>query len=126
VLVSGLAHTQNVKKIVEQLERRGGTLHVSHPQMDEPWGTREILERCGAFQLSRLTLRPGAELAATPDRDCIWTVLDGTARATIGGETFALTMGQSAKFAAGQFGRLHNSSDTPLAVIEILNNACGA
>ena len=92
VLVSRKDASQDVKKIVEQLERAGRELHVTHRKVFRPWGAYESLDSGENFQVKRITVNPGAKLSLQMHhkRAEHWVVVSGTAQVTCGDKVFAL------------------------------------
>src|SRR5665213_728879 len=63
VLVSPKSATQDIKKIVAQLEQQGRDLHVTHPKMHHPWGSSERIDGGDNFEVNHIVVNPGAALA---------------------------------------------------------------
>src|SRR6185503_12291091 len=60
VLVSHKSASQDVKRIVEQLERSGRELHTTHRKVYRPWGSYEGIDNGVNFQVKHITVNPGA------------------------------------------------------------------
>jgi mannose-1-phosphate guanylyltransferase/mannose-6-phosphate isomerase len=121
VLVGRKDASQDVKKIVEQLERDGRELHVTHRKVYRPWGAYEGLDMGENFQVKRITVNPGAKLSLQMHhkRAEHWVVVSGTARVTRGEEIFTLHENESAFIPLGAKHRLENIGPEPLHLIEV-------
>ncbi len=121
VLVSHKAMAQDVKKIVDQLDRNGRDLHLSHPRVYRPWGDYESLDNGSNFQVKRITVSPGAKLSLQMHhkRAEHWIVVSGTAQVTCGDKVFALKENESTYIPLGAKHRLENTGSEPLQLIEV-------
>ncbi len=121
VLVSRKDASQDVKKIVEQLDRAGRELHVTHRRVFRPWGAYEGLDSGENFQVKRITVNPGAKLSLQMHhkRAEHWVVVSGTARVTRGDEVFTLGENESTFIPLGAKHRLENIGTEPLHLIEV-------
>ena len=121
VLVSRKDTSQNVKKIVEQLERGGRELHVTHRKVFRPWGAYEGLDMGENFQVKRITVNPGAKLSLQMHRKRAehWVVVSGTARVTCDEKVFTLRENESTFIPLGARHRLENIGSDPLHLIEV-------
>ncbi len=92
VLVSRKEMSQDVKRIVEQLEKAGRELHVTHRKVYRPWGSYEGLDQGEKFQVKHITVNPGAKLSLQMHhkRAEHWVVVSGIAQVTCGDKVFAL------------------------------------
>jgi mannose-1-phosphate guanylyltransferase/mannose-6-phosphate isomerase len=121
VLVSHRSASQNVKKIVEELERGGRELHVTHRRVYRPWGSYESIDRGDGFQVKHITVNPGARLSLQMHhkRAEHWIVVSGTAQVTCDDRVFDLKENQSTYIPQGARHRLENRSEAPLHLIEV-------
>jgi len=121
VLVSRKDASQDVKKIVEQLERDGRELHVTHRKVFRPWGAYEGLDIGEHFQVKRITVNPGAKLSLQMHhkRAEHWIVVSGIARVTRDEEVFTLRENESTFIPLGAKHRLENIGTEPLHLIEV-------
>jgi mannose-1-phosphate guanylyltransferase/mannose-1-phosphate guanylyltransferase/mannose-6-phosphate isomerase len=121
VLVSHKDASQDVKKIVEQLERAGRQLHITHRKVYRPWGSYESLDNGDNFQVKRITVNPGAKLSLQMHhkRAEHWVVVSGTARVTCGDNIFILKENESTFIPLGAKHRLENVGAEPLHLIEV-------
>ena len=121
VLVSSKSASQDVKKIVEQLERGGRELHVTHRKVSRPWGSYERIDGGANFQVKRIIVNPGGRLSLQMHhkRAEHWVVVSGQARVTCGERVFTLNENQSTFIPLGEKHRLENEGPEPLHLIEV-------
>ncbi len=121
VLVSHKDASQDVKKIVEQLDRAGRELHVTHRKVYRPWGSYESLDEGESFQVKRIIVNPGAKLSLQMHhkRAEHWVVVSGTARVTCDEKVFSLRENESTFIPLGSKHRLENIGASPLHLIEV-------
>jgi mannose-1-phosphate guanylyltransferase/mannose-6-phosphate isomerase len=121
VLVSHRDAAQDVKKIVDELERQGREHHVQHRRVYRPWGSYEGIDAGDRFQVKRIIVNPGAKLSLQMHhhRAEHWIVVAGTARVTCGEKEFLLYENESTFIPLGTRHRLENPGKVPLHLIEV-------
>jgi len=121
VLVSHKSASQDVKRIVEQLERSGRELHTTHRKVYRPWGSYEGIDSGDNFQVKHITVNPGAKLSLQMHhkRAEHWIVVSGTAQVTCGEKVYPLSENQSTYIPLGEKHRLENLGPEPLHLIEV-------
>ena len=121
VLVSHKSASQDVKRIVEQLEKSGRELHTTHRKVYRPWGAYESIDNGDKFQVKHITVTPGAKLSLQMHhkRAEHWIVVSGTAQVTCDDKVFPLTENQSTYIPLGAKHRLENIGPEPLHLIEV-------
>jgi len=121
VLVSRRDNAQDVKKIVERLERDGSDRHVVHPIVHRPWGTYENIDHGPNFQVKHIMVKPGQQLSLQMHRHRAehWVVVEGVARVTCGDRQFLLQPNESTFIPQGAQHRLENPGTSPLRLIEV-------
>jgi mannose-1-phosphate guanylyltransferase/mannose-6-phosphate isomerase len=121
VLVAGKARAQEVKDVVERLDRQARTEHVSHSRVYRPWGYYESIDAGERFQVKRIVVKPGGALSLQSHRHRAehWVVVSGVARVTREEEVIELVENQSTYIPIGMKHRLENPGETPLYVIEV-------
>jgi mannose-1-phosphate guanylyltransferase/mannose-6-phosphate isomerase len=120
-VIAPLDRAQDVKRVVEELRKRG------HPRADEParvyrpWGTYQTMDRGDRFQTKRIIVKPGGRLSLQKHhhRSEHWIVVTGTAEVTVGDETRLLQENESTFIPAGTAHRLANPGKVPLHLIEV-------
>ncbi|HYD74914.1 mannose-1-phosphate guanylyltransferase/mannose-6-phosphate isomerase [Ramlibacter sp.] len=121
VLVADRSAAEQVKGVVDQLERGGSPEATSHRKVLRPWGYYDSVERGPGFQVKRLHIDPLAAISLQlhHHRSEHWTVVRGTAEVTLGTRTFMLAEHQSVDIPVGTVHRLCNPGTTPIEVIEV-------
>ena len=121
VLVSHRDASQDVKKIVEQLDGAGRQHHILHPRVHRPWGTYEGVDSGNNFQVKRIVVNPGAKLSLQMHhrRAEHWIVVEGSALVTCDDRQFVLEANQSTYIPLGAKHRLENTGTLPLQLIEV-------
>jgi len=121
VLVSHKSASQDVKRIVEQLEQSGRELHTTHRKVYRPWGAYESIDNGDNFQVKHITVNPGAKLSLQMHhkRAEHWIVVSGIAQVTCGERVFSLKANESTYIPLGFKHRLENTGAEPLHLIEV-------
>ncbi len=121
VLVVPRDRAQDVKKLVEELERRGRTEMRQGREVFRPWGSYDSVDGAPGFQVKRLTVLPGAALSLQMHhrRAEHWVVVSGTARITRDDEVFDLAAGGHTFIPRGARHRIENPGTDPLLIIEV-------
>lgn len=121
VLVAHKDNAQNVKKIVDYLNRHDRTEQNLHTRVYRPWGWYESLEIGERFQVKRIVVKPGGKLSLQlhEKRAEHWVVVSGTALVTRNNKIETLTENQSAYIPIGVKHRLENPGSEHLHLIEV-------
>jgi mannose-1-phosphate guanylyltransferase / mannose-6-phosphate isomerase len=121
VLVTDRAHSQDVKKIVAQLETQQRGEKSLHRKVHRPWGWYDSIDAGARFQVKRIMVKPGASLSLQMHhhRAEHWIVVSGTAEVTCGDRKLLLTENQSTYIPLGETHRLANPGKVPLELIEV-------
>lgn len=121
VLVAARDRAQEVKEVVEHLDRARRTEHVSHARVHRPWGYYESVDAGPGFQVKRLMVKPGHRLSLQLHhrRAEHWVVVSGKARVTRGDEVFDLERNQSTYIPVETRHRLENPGAEPLLLVEV-------
>lgn len=125
VLVANKARVQEVKDIVQRLNREGRSEAVWHRQVYRPWGSYEGLAQADRFQVKRIVVKPGGALSLQlhNKRAEHWIVVQGVATVTRGEEVFDLTENESTYIPIGMRHRLENRTNVDVSLIEV---QCGS
>ena len=120
-LISTKDKSQEVKNIVEQLQRQDREEQSCHRKVYRPWGWYDSIEMGKHFQVKRLHVKPGAKLSLQMHhkRAEHWVVVSGIATAINGKETLILTEGESTYIPIGTTHALENHTDEILEIIEV-------
>jgi mannose-1-phosphate guanylyltransferase/mannose-6-phosphate isomerase len=121
VLVADRGQSQNVKKLVQQLESQKREELSLHRKVHRPWGWYDRIDEGDRFKVKRIQVKPGASLSLQKHhhRAEHWVVVKGTAEITNGDKVFILTENQSTYIPLGEIHRLANPGKTPLEIIEV-------
>jgi mannose-1-phosphate guanylyltransferase/mannose-6-phosphate isomerase len=121
VLVTDRAHSQDVKKIVSQLETQQRGEKSLHRKVHRPWGWYDSIDAGARFQVKRIMVKPGASLSLQMHhhRAEHWIVVSGTAEVTCGERKLLLSENQSTYIPLGEVHRLANPGKVPLEIIEV-------
>lgn len=121
VLIADKSRTQDVKKVVEALQRKGAVQAETFPKDHRPWGWHESLLIGGRFQVKRITVLPGASLSLQSHfhRSEHWIIVEGTARVTLDGNISVLTENQSIYVPVGAQHRIENPGRISVVFIEV-------
>ena len=121
VLVSHKSASQDVKRIVEQLESQGRELHTTHRKVFRPWGSYEGIDTGEGFQVKHIIVNPGAKLSLQMHhkRAEHWVVVSGLAQVTCDDKLFPLKQNESTYIPLGSRHRLENIGSEPLHLIEV-------
>jgi mannose-1-phosphate guanylyltransferase/mannose-6-phosphate isomerase len=125
VLVADAAHAEQVRDVVARLKSQGLPQITQHRCVSRPWGSFDCVDAGECFQVKRLIVNPGAALSLQMHhhRAEHWIIVKGTAKVTLGGETFILSENQSTYIPLGTKHRLENPGKTPLEMIEVQSGA---
>jgi mannose-1-phosphate guanylyltransferase / mannose-6-phosphate isomerase len=121
VLVSDKRHAQEVKQLVNVLNRQQREEHTLHRKVHRPWGWYDSIDEEERFKVKRIQVKPKASLSLQKHyhRAEHWIVVKGTAEITCGDRTIILTENQSTYIPLGEVHRLANPGTIPLEIIEV-------
>jgi len=121
VLIAAKDRVQEVKEVVEKLDRAHRSEHVSHSRVHRPWGYFESVDAGPGFQVKRLMVKPGHRISLQKHhrRAEHWVVVSGTARVTRGEEVLMLERNQSTYIPVDTKHRLENAGAEPLLIVEV-------
>jgi mannose-1-phosphate guanylyltransferase / mannose-6-phosphate isomerase len=121
VLVADRERSQEVKKLVNRLDKGQRTEHALHRKVHRPWGWYDSVDSGPRFQVKRIMVNPGATLSLQMHhhRAEHWIVVQGTAEVTCGDRRTILTENQSTYIPLGETHRLANPGKLPLEIIEV-------
>ncbi len=121
VLICPRDRAQEVRDLVEQLDRAGRDERQHHRRVYRPWGSYQPTDSSEGFQVKRLILNPGASISLQRHRHRSehWVVVRGTAEVTRGEEVFELRANESTHIPVGTVHRLRNPGEEPLHIVEV-------
>jgi len=121
VLVAHKDRSEDVKKLVDQLQEQGRPEADLHRQVFRPWGSYDSLDAGDGFQVKRLVVKPGAVLSLQSHKQRAehWVVVRGVATITLDDEEFELRVNESTHIPIGAVHRIANRGDTAVHIIEV-------
>ena len=121
VLVADRFLSQNVKKLVQQLEANNHKEISFHRKVHRPWGWFDSLDEGDRFKVKRINVKPGASLSLQKHhfRAEHWIVVKGIAQVTNGDQNITLLENQSTYIPLGEIHRLSNPGNILLEIIEV-------
>ena len=121
LLVGERSRAQEVKDIVDALDRGKRSEHVSHARVYRPWGYYETIDAGNRFQVKRLMVKPGQALSLQMHhhRAEHWVVVSGTAKVIRGEQEMVVSENESTYIPLGMKHRLENPGKVPLFLIEV-------
>jgi mannose-1-phosphate guanylyltransferase/mannose-6-phosphate isomerase len=121
IMVSHRERAQEVKEIVNALDRDERAESEFHSRVYRPWGHYEGITKSDRFQVKQISVKPGEMLSLQMHhhRAEHWVVVRGTAVVTKGDEEIMLTENQSTYIPIGVKHRLANPGEIELTVIEV-------
>ena len=124
-LVAAKDRAQDVRMVVEELQRRGAPEIRQTQTSMRPWGSWTMLTRGIGYQVKEIEVQPGQSLSLQKhqQRSEHWIVIEGLAEVEIGGTTQVVASGQSVFIPVGVLHRLANVGDTMLRVVEVAAGA---
>lgn len=125
ILIAHMDRDQDVKKLVEELAKRGRSEHKIPRQVFRPWGWYRNIHEGYRFQVKEIVVNPGEKLSAQMHhhRAEHWIVVSGTAEVTKGNEAFYMTEDESTYIPHTTKHCLANPGKIPLKMIEVQSGA---
>jgi mannose-1-phosphate guanylyltransferase/mannose-6-phosphate isomerase len=122
-LICNKDNTQDVRKVVKELKKKGADELLEHLTVKRPWGSYTILEVGSRYKIKRIVVKPGARLSHQlhHHRSEHWVVVSGTARVTIAEKTYNVHPNESTYVPISTKHRLENPGKVPLQLIEVQN-----
>lgn len=121
VLVARRDRAQDVKLLVEQLQKETRREFDSDGTETRPWGQFRTLDTGPGYRILHLAMVPGGltSLQTHQHRSEHWIIVNGVARAKVGETTQLIPAGESVFVPAGEVHSLENPGDEELEVIEV-------
>ena len=121
VLIIDKQHSQNVKNIVDALNKEKRSESEIHLKVYRPWGFFDSIDCGDNFQVKRIQVNPGSKLSLQKHhhRAEHWIITSGEATVTCGKNTFKLKENQSTFIPKGEIHQLENQEEEILEIIEI-------
>lgn len=121
IMVAHKDKAQEVKKIVEALNKQERKEVLTHRKCYRPWGSYDSVDYGERFQVKRITVNPGASLSLQMHyhRAEHWVVVSGTAEVTRNDEVILLGENESTFIPLGSVHRLRNPGRVQLEIVEV-------
>jgi len=121
VLVAHHDRDQDVKLVVDRLNKAGRSEATQHARVYRPWGFFETLHLGPGTQVKLIEVNPGAALSLQyhHERAEHWVVVTGEASIVRGDDNLVLKENESTFIPIGMKHRLENTQQQPLRIIEV-------
>lgn len=125
VFVAPKNKSQEVKGLVEELEKNNQKEAYQGLKTDRPWGSYIILEEGVEYKIKRIIVNPKKRLSlqSHKQRSEHWVVIKGKAKVTVADQVIVLKKGESTFIPKKTKHRLENTSKEPLEIIEVQNGS---
>ena len=121
LLVCPRGRSQDVKTVVERLDRDGMKEHIDHPLVRRPWGSYAVLEEGEGYKVKKIVVQAGHRLSLQLHRGRSehWIFVKGEASVVCDDEV--KTMGENDRIfiPAGTKHRVTNDGSVPVEFIEV-------
>lgn len=122
LMIAKKGETQDVKQIVDCLQKKESSLVNEHTTVHRPWGIYTILlSEQNKYKIKRIEVKPKHKISYQKHehRNEHWVVVSGEAVVTKEEEKIVLFANQSTYIPKGIRHRLENPAEVPLVIIEV-------
>ncbi|MGB2566684.1 MAG: mannose-1-phosphate guanylyltransferase/mannose-6-phosphate isomerase [Porticoccaceae bacterium] len=121
LLVAHKDQAEDVKLIVQALDREQRPETLQHREVYRPWGKYDAMDADDRFQVKRISVKPMAKLSLQMHhhRAEHWVVVKGTAKVSIDGVDQLVSENESVYIPIGAVHSLENPGKIPIELIEI-------
>jgi|FEC22Drversion2_1045045.scaffolds.fasta_scaffold00233_2 mannose-1-phosphate guanylyltransferase/mannose-6-phosphate isomerase len=121
VYVGAADRSEELRKVVGELQARGRPQAISHSRTYRPWGWYQTLNVGDRYQVKEIVVYPGGRLSLQSHhhRAEHWVVVRGTARVTVDDNVRLVTENESVYIPLRSVHRLENPGRIPMHLIEI-------
>ena len=125
VLVADKSKSQDVKGIVDFLNKDHRIEATQHREVFRPWGSYDSIDNGIRYQVKKISVKPGAKLSLQlhHHRAEHWIVVSGTAKVKIDSVERIVTENESVYIPIGAIHSLENPGKVPLNLIEVQSGA---
>ncbi|MDF2530380.1 MAG: mannose-phosphate guanylyltransferase/mannose-6-phosphate isomerase [Gammaproteobacteria bacterium] len=126
VLVADKAYSEQVKNIVQRLEKSGRNERLYHRIQYRPWGQHELLIEGEHFQVRRVKIKPGMMISLQKHqlRSEHWVVVKGLAQVSYNEKIHNIEQNQSFYVPSNIAHSIKNIGDAVLEFIEVQVGDC--
>tara|TARA_A100001388_G_scaffold275967_1_gene262571 strand:+ start:5626 stop:7071 length:1446 start_codon:yes stop_codon:yes gene_type:complete len=120
-LIAHKSKSQEVKNIVNELQKRNISEGLEHKKIFRPWGHYESIVDYSKWKVKMITVKPFEQLSLQKHlyRSEHWVVVNGEAHVQIEEKKMILKENESTYIPSGFKHRLSNNINFPLVIIEI-------
>ena len=121
LLVCPRGRSQDVKMVVDWLEKEGMREHIDHPAVRRPWGTYVILDEGIGYKVKRIVVEPGQRLSLQlhKHRSEHWVFVKGEATVVCDEDVKKVGINDRIFVSAGVKHRVVNNGTVPVEFIEV-------
>ena len=120
-MVCDKKHSQDVKKVFNELKERNDESHKVHKTVFRPWGYYTVIQEGKGFLTKCIMVNPKAKLSLQlhHHRSEHWVVLEGKAYVVKGDKAYELLPGEHIDLAIEEVHSLQNPYDEPVKILEV-------
>lgn len=121
LLIAKKGKTQDVKKIVESLNKKHSELTKIHNKAYRPWGSYTVLQEKPNYKLKSIVVKPKQRLSLQKHhhRNEHWIIVSGSAIVQVGDKEIFLKANEGTYIPMGEVHRLTNPGLIDLVMIEV-------
>lgn len=121
VLVCPREQSQDVRKIVDQLEIDDRVERLIHPTVNRPWGSYRVLTQGEQYKVKRFIVQPGQKMSLQKHnrRSEHWVVVKGEVLVTRGEKQMELKHNEGVTIPVGMMHRVENRGSEPAEMVEV-------
>jgi mannose-1-phosphate guanylyltransferase/mannose-6-phosphate isomerase len=121
VLVCPREQSQDVRKVVKQLEKDDRIERLIHPGVNRPWGSYRVLTQGDRYKVKRFVVEPGQKMSLQRHsrRSEHWVVVKGKVFVTRGDEQMELKHNEGITIPIGMIHRVENRESEPAELVEV-------
>lgn len=121
LLVGRKGHSQNTKKIVEELEKKKDKTTAEHMFDHRPWGKYEVISDDSEYKIKVIAVNPGQQLSLQSHvhRSEHWVIIDGSGEVVINEQVLQVTAGSSIVIPSNSKHRIRNTGTKVLRFVEV-------
>ena len=121
ILISNKNSTNDIKKIVNELNKNDFSEGKYNKKLFRPWGSFTSIEKGSKWQVKKLEIKPMESLSLQlhNHRSEHWVVVKGSAKVEIDNKITCLNENESIYVPLGSLHRLSNPNKTELVLIEV-------
>lgn len=121
MMVVKKGESQEVKQVVEALQKQGSSLTKDHVFEKRPWGSFEILRDTSHFKSKVIVVNPQSQISyqSHNKRAEHWIITQGQGEVVLNDDVIAVKAGSHVHIPVGAKHRIRNTSDSILEFVEV-------